>query len=180
VVKQVYWFIAHPSGIFSMDTSKIIVISLVFILGIAAGVVVTKFSDAAVEPVFSVDRQGVSSVSPALITRLDQMEARLGELTAALNRVDLQGLKGMGPASEQHQSNEQAAKPSLTPGRSEEVKSRVLNSLYDPATNITTLMNSNEMRALSPEQQKEIMKEVAARLDSGQLSKEQFLPGYKK
>ena len=60
-----------------------------------------------------------------------------------------------------------------------EVKGRILSSLSNPDNNLNKLVQSADMRSLTPQQQDEIMQEVANRINSGQLSKEQFLPGYR-
>jgi hypothetical protein len=164
---------------------------LVFILGVTTGVVTTRLTGAAIEPVSSVDQRETPGTPSALIARFDQMEARLSELAVALNRIDELSIRGResrvderqlstnGPDGRDKRENDQVSKSAANVGKLEEIKGRMLDSLQDPATNITTLMNSHEMRSLSAKQQDEVMQEVSARLDSGQLSKEQFLPGYK-
>lgn len=163
-----------------MKASKIALVVLMFVSGIISGVVFSKLNGDTAKP--------TPGASPELDARLDRLEAGLGELTAALNRIEDQRVGEAGQPTDKRRSsanepdsrhNEQAAKSPAITAKFEETKSRMLNSLHDPATNITTLMNSSDMRSLSTENQNEVMQEIAARLDSGQLNKEQFLPGYK-
>lgn len=173
-----------------MKASNILPVAVVFVLGVSAGIIVSQINSTSVQPTPSVDQRELLATSPALIARFEQMEARLGELTAALNRVD-DRIKGVGPPDDARQlsvngpngrekrANDPVSEPGVNAGKFEEIKGRVFDSLQDPATNFTALLHSKEMRSLSREQQDEVMQEVAARLDSGRLSKEQFLPGHK-
>ena len=168
-----------------MKVSIIAPFVVVFVLGVIAGIAVTHSL-----PAVSGDPRESPATPAALSARFDQMEARLGELTAALNQGDNQ-MKGMGQPDDARQlpahgsngrekrANDPIPESAPHSGKAEEIKGRVFNSLQDPATNFTTLLQSKEMQSLSKEQRDDVMREVAARLDSGQLSKEQFLPGYK-
>lgn len=173
-----------------MKASNIAPVVVVFILGVTAGIIGSQINSTSVQSTSSVDQPELLVTSPALIARFEEMEARLGELTAALNRVD-DRIKGIGspederqlsvngPNSREKRAADSVSEPGVNAGKFEEIKSRVFDSLQDPATNFTALLHSKEMRSLSREQQDEVMQEVAARLDSGRLNKEQFLPGHK-
>ncbi|HEX9625604.1 MAG TPA: hypothetical protein VGA00_01555 [Acidiferrobacterales bacterium] len=184
---SVHWLILGAEALKTFNVAPTIV---VFILGVTAGAVVTQLSGTSAQPVTAIDQQAISGTPHALVARFDQMEVRLGELTVMLDRVDDRIGRIMRPVYENQLSSnapdgsdiredDTLSKSVMAAGQFEEIKNRLFNSLHDPATNFVTLMQSNEMRSLSREQQDEVMREVAARLDSGQLRKEQFLPGYR-
>jgi hypothetical protein len=171
-------------------TSKTALMVVVFALGATTGLVINKLNGASVDPETSVDGRNMSGSPAALMTRFDQMEVRLNELSAALNRVDEWALR-MGPPDYERKLsatspgitnksvNDAGANTTANVSELERTKSRIYDTLQDPTTNFAALMDSKDMRALTPKQRDEVMQEVAARLDSGQLRKEQFLPGYK-
>ena len=173
-----------------MKTSNIALIVVMFVLGLIAGIIISQIKGSDQPPTPTLDQRGLSATPAALSARFDQMEARLAELTAALNQGDGQ-IKRVGQPGDGRQlsanvpvnRDNRARDPGLglapSPAQFVEIKGRIFNSLQDPATNFPTLMHSKEMQSLSTEQQHEVMRDVAARLDSGQLSKEQFLPGYR-
>ena len=173
-----------------MKISNIALIVVMFVLGLIAGIGVSQIKDSDRPPTSTLDQRGLSATPAALSARFDQMDARLAELTAALNQGDGQ-IKGVGqpgdgrplsangPTGRANRARDPGLGLAPSPAQFAEIKGRVFNSLQDPATNFTTLAHSNEMQSLSTEQQNEVMRDVAARLDSGQLSKEQFLPGYR-
>lgn len=173
-----------------MKTSKTALLIVMFVLGAATGLVIGKLYGTPVEPATSAGGRDMHALPAALMTRFDQMEIRLNELTAALNRVDEWVLR-VGPPDHGRQLsatglgitnkgvNDAGANTTANINELERMKSRVFDALQDPTTNFAALMDSKEMRALPSKQRDEVMQEVAARLDSGQLRKEQFLPGYK-
>lgn len=173
-----------------MKASSTALVIVVFVIGVTAGVVLSQLNGTWVQPVSSINQREIPGTSAALIARFDQLETQLGRLTEVLNRVDDQ-IERMGPPVDEHQLSEnnsntrdkpdsgQMSKSAIDIGKFEAIKGRLLDSLQDPSVNLATLMNSDDMRSLSREQQDKVMQEVAARLDSEQLSKEQFLPGYK-
>ena len=173
-----------------MLTSKTTLILAVFTLGVSTGVVINKLSGASVDPAPSVDGLTMSGSPAAPATRLDRMEARLNEMSASLNRVDEWVLR-MGSPNPIHQQSATSlgktnkslsdtdTNTTINAHELERMKSRIVDTLHDPTTNFARLMESQDMQALPAKQREEVMQEVAARLDSGQLRKEQFLPGYK-
>ena len=127
---------------------------------------------------------GPSTVTPSALTaRLDSIDATLRALAVGLGQNPQSINAGRAAFDQPPQvypapSHDGAVRAERTKVFTE-VKGRILSSLSNPDNNLNKLVQSADMRSLTPEQQDEIMQEVANRINSGQLSKEQFLPGYR-
>jgi len=71
------------------------------------------------------------------------------------------------------------SKINLTEKEIGEAKGDVYNALLDTRFTLTELLNSEQLNSLPSEARKEVLDEVARRIDSGEIDKTSFLPGYK-
>ena len=71
------------------------------------------------------------------------------------------------------------SKINLTDKEIGDAKSGVYNALLDTNFTLTELLNSEQLNSLPTEEKKEVLDEVARRIDSGEINKMLFLPGYK-
>lgn len=58
-------------------------------------------------------------------------------------------------------------------------KQDLLNRLGDPGVTLPEFMASEELTELQPDAQNEIMQELVRRFNSGEIDREQFIPGYR-
>jgi len=58
-------------------------------------------------------------------------------------------------------------------------KQDALNKLVDPGITLPDFMASAQFMELPPEEQEEVMQELVRRFNSGEIDREQFVPGYK-
>ncbi len=58
------------------------------------------------------------------------------------------------------------------------IKDRLYSNLSNPMYTLPDILESEEMTSLSQLEQQQILTEIARRIDSGEIDKSQFLPGY--
>lgn len=67
----------------------------------------------------------------------------------------------------------------LTEKEIDDTKDEVYNALLDTNYTLTELLNSEQLNNLPAEAKQQVLDEVARRIDSGEIDKTEFLPGYK-
>lgn len=67
----------------------------------------------------------------------------------------------------------------LTEKEIDETKDEVYNALLDTNFTLPELLNSEQLNNLPAEAKQQVLDEVARRIDSGEIDKAAFLPGYK-
>lgn len=70
------------------------------------------------------------------------------------------------------------AKIELTEKEIDEIKGEVYNALLDTNFTLPELLNSEQLNNLPAEAKQQVLDEVARRIDSGEIDKADFLPGY--
>lgn len=112
--------------------------------------------------------------------KLDTMLSMVNDITYKLDEISK--LNSSVVATEQVQENNNFtandASSNLTVDEITEAKNVVYSSLSDPGFTFTQLVSLPELNTLPPAAKKEFFDEVARRIDSGEIDKEAFLPGY--
>lgn len=124
------------------------------------------------------DKQPVLT-PPVLTSRLDRIDGMLREISDGMKRAPQAVQPGLGSSPNYVEGKNDASVMADRAKLHPDIKRSILTSLSNPGTNLSTLLRSDAMRSLTPEQQDEIMQEIVVQINSGQLSKEQFLPGYR-
>jgi hypothetical protein len=129
-------------------------------------------------------------VTSSVPKRFLQIEARLTELIDRLDsigsqsivevtRTDLQQttshLTNNVDSSVQSDAAEQIVLDNAT---YQQVQNQIMDSLLDPTATLQEVLQSTEMQSLPLDRQNEVLKNIADRINSGLLIKDQFLPGY--
>lgn len=112
--------------------------------------------------------------------KLDAMLSMVNDITYKLDEINK--LNSSADATKQVQENNNFtandANSNLTADEITEAKNVVYSSLSDPGFTFTQLVSLPELNSLPPAAKKEFFDEVARRIDSGEIDKEAFLPGY--
>jgi hypothetical protein len=163
---------------------------LLFIAGVATGLsasfIAGPFRDNIATGTTSRPDPEISGIS----ARLDQIEARIAELVDRNNTVgkptDDQALEPeRPPAASDYTDGRNAVVRKNAAGQKEidietqqTAQNKIMDSLLDPTVTVQSILQSKDLQSLPVDKQNEVLQDIADRLNSGLLRKDQFLPGY--
>ena len=114
---------------------------------------------------------GLEATSERIQYSIEDVNAKLG--------VILQRLGENGDSAAGHNTAQSATANFQSKENSDYNKKKIYNDLSDTTKTLPDILNSSEMAALPPQDQQEILDELTRRIDSGELDKTKFLPGYR-
>jgi hypothetical protein len=164
-----------------------------FLLGVFVAVGFHSYQNYNAHSSAGLNNKSVNVLSPYLNTNeSDPLDVRVSGLEEKSERIQysieevnvklgviLQSLDGDRTASVSHDN----AQGSAAKVQSKEIvaynKQKILNDASDTTRTLPNILNSSEMATLSSQDQQEILDELARRIDSGEIDKTKFLPGYR-
>lgn len=114
---------------------------------------------------------GLEATSERIQSSIEDVNVKLGVILQSLDEDRAAGVvrdNAQGPA-DKTRSKENAAYN----------KEKIFNDISDTTRTLPNILNSSEMATLSSQDQQEILDELARRIDSGEIDKSKFLPGYR-
>lgn len=110
--------------------------------------------------------------------KLDAILSKLNNISLTINETN----SAPGRANNDRPTLDNAADTNIdmNPDEINNLKNDIYNSLLQPDYTFSQLTSSEALNSLSEIDKKEVLDEVAHRLDSGEIDIENFLPGYKK
>lgn len=169
-----------------MGNKQVIYILLAFV----SGFLVNALLMIAYAPHKDMSNTEFEPLSSSATSDLERLEVKLDSIIATLKSSPYsESLHDMAEVSVTVEDNDEqsvnsdvsmtADKPDY---RSQEdisyIKSEILTSIYNDGYTINELVTSDSLNSLSDADKKEVLDELARRMDSGEIELERFLPGY--
>ena len=166
---------------------------LFFILGISASVIINSI----IETNDSIPKNDSLTTklsihgdkSPSIENKINNLESQINTNSHSLENINvkidriLTTLKESEPTSSEssmkNKSINSDAEQNLSDDRIYAIKNDLYAKMSDPDAVLPDILGSNEFVQLPQHEQQEILSELAQKLDSGEINKVSFLPGYK-
>lgn len=117
-----------------------------------------------------------------LNSRISSLEQVVYSMNDSLKKLDTQILRLTNRFNRKAENSDHKSQHDLSgsynQARIDVVKSQLFARLSDPTITFPRFISSDEMRSLPANERERVMKEVTRRLESGEINKETFLPGY--
>lgn len=122
------------------------------------------------------DQKGSQLLSP-LSARMDVLHAELQTMKATLDQIST-SIHSNTTSHGRSNTTDNISAAKYTPNEIADFQNSINAQLSDPSFNLNRLLAMPEFQKLSEQEKKPVLDELARRLDSGEIKKSTFLPGY--
>lgn len=170
----------------------IFLFAVVFVFGVSIGSLFSFFMEEEIKPeneykstenfstseVSSFDKRilNLEQKSDSQINLIESINVKINHL---LDLLQESGRLDMENSAEHVLTEENEEATHRGDASTDMIKGQIYTNLSDTSMTLPDILESNEMRSLPEDEKKEVLAEIARKIDSGELDKTQFLPGYK-